>query len=403
MLLRALEEVRWTGLKSVISTVDRYDEMTVMICRFRGSETLSELSENQIATYWTRKLPPVGGGALTATRELAPAVQYVVSQSKYSGIIDAASLQEFNSFWNARGIELNGTIDGDGTLLGVLSDILTVGFSAPVVRDNKLAFSRLHPRGENEPLAQIFSPQNLTGSPEITFNLPKDDDVNEIVVEYTSPETYKTETIFCHVDENGDKAITLYPESVHQEKMQAFGVTSREQAEAMGMRRLRYLRNTRVTYRIRTELDGLNCQFNDLVGLVLDEDLSNITGRITEYDAATLTATCDMEIPRNHTAGIVYIRQKDGAPISRTFTRKDSHHITLDSDIFSWDDRYGADLEYPFFAIGEMVICWVTAVTPQDKTCELTLINYSEDIFTDDLIPSEGYGISPYGITPYGI
>ena len=384
---RALEEVKWVGLKSVISTVNRYDDMTVLICRFRGSETLSELSENQIATYWTRKLPPVGGGALTATRELAPAVQYVVSQSKYSRIIDAASLAEFNDFWTARGIELNGTIDGDGTLLQVLSDILTVGFSAPVVRDNKLAFSRLHPRGENEPLAQVFSPQNLTGSPEITFNLPKDDDVDEIVVEYTSPETYKTETIFCHVDTNGDKSITLYPESVHQEKMRAFGVTSRAQAEAMGMRRLRYLRNTRVTYRIRTELDGLNCQFNDLVGLVLDEDLSNITGRITEYDAATLTATCDMEIPRNHTAGIVYIRQKDGAPISRTFTRKDSHHITLDSDIFSWDDRYGADLEYPFFAIGEMVICWVTAVTPQDKTCELTLINYSEDIFTDDLQP----------------
>ena len=400
---RALEEVRWTGLKSVISTVNKYDDMTVLICRFRGSETLSELSENQIATYWTRKLPPVGGGALTATRELAPAVQYVVSQSKYAGIIDAASLAEFNDLWTARGIELNGTIDGDGTLLQVLSDILTVGFSAPVVRDNKLAFSRLHPRGENEPLAQVFSPQNLTGSPEITFNLPKDDDVNEVVVEYTSPETYKTETIFCHVDANGDKSITLYPESVHQEKMRAFGVTSRAQAEAMGMRRLRYLRNTRVTYRIRTELDGLNCQFNDLVGLVLDEDLSNITGRIPAYDSATLTATCDIEIPRDRTAGIVYIRQKDGSPISRTFTRKDSHHITLDSDIFPWDDRYGADIEYPFFAIGEMVICWVTGVTPQDKTCELTLINYSEDIFTDDPPALRGYGILPYGIAAYGI
>ena len=169
------------------------------------------------------------------------------------------------------------------------------------------------------------------------------------------------------------------------------------------MRRLRYLRNTRVTYRVRTELDGLNCQFNDLVGLVLDEDLSNITGRITAYDSATLTATCDMEIPRNHTAGIVYIRKLDGAPISRTFTRQDSHHITIDSDIFPWDDRYGVDLEYPFFTIGEMVTCWVTAVTPQDKTCELTLINYSEDIFTDDLPAMTGYGILPYGLAPYGV
>ena len=46
------------------------------------------------------------------------------------------------------------------------------------------------------------------------------------------------------------------------------------------MRRLRYLRNTGVTYEIRTELNGLNCQFNDLVGLMLDENLSNITVEI---------------------------------------------------------------------------------------------------------------------------
>ena len=400
---RALEEVKWVGLKSVISTVHKYDDMTVLICRFRGSETLSELSENQIATYWTRKLPDIYTGDMIPTRDIAPAVKYIVGNSKYAGIIDNDSLLDSDAFWSARAMELNGTIDGDGTLLGVLSDVLTVGLSSPVVRDNKLAFSRLHPRGENEPLAQIFSPQNLTGSPEITFNLPKDDDVNEVVVEYTSPENYKTETIFCHVDENGDKSITLYPESVHQEKIRAFGVTSRAQAEAMGMRRLRYLRNTRVTYRIRTELDGLNCQFNDLVGLVLDEDLSNITGRITAYDSATLTATCDMEIPRDRTAGIVYIRKLDGTPISRTFTRIDPHHIALDSDIFAWDDRYGADLEYPFFAIGEMVTCWVTAVTPQDKTCELTLINYSEDIFTDDPQALTGYGILPYGLAPYGV
>ena len=48
---RALEEIKWIGLKSVISTIDRYDSMTVLICRFKGNETLSELSENQLATY----------------------------------------------------------------------------------------------------------------------------------------------------------------------------------------------------------------------------------------------------------------------------------------------------------------------------------------------------------------
>lgn len=402
---RYLEEVKWVGLKSVISTVNQYDDMTVLICRFRGSETLSELSENQLATYWTRMLPPVGGGDLTPTTDLAPVVQYIVSQSKYAGIIDSDSLSEYDAYWRARGIELNGTIDSDSTLLRTLSDVLSVGFASPVVRDNKLAFSRLYERGSNTPLVQIFQPQNLTGSPEITFNLPKEDDVDEVVVEYTSPETYKTETIYCHVDNSDNASITYYPESAHQENLKAFGVTSYEQAVAMGMRRLRYLRNTRVTYKITTELDGLNCQFNDLVGLVLDEELSNVTGRVTAYDPTTLTITTDIEVTSSHSAGTVYLRALDGAPVSKTFSRVDAHHLTLDSAPFSWNDRYGADLEYPFFAIGEVVVCWVSAVAPQDKTCDLTLINYSAGIFTDDLPVTafRGYGISPYGWADYGI
>lgn len=53
--------------------------MTVLICRFKGNETLSELSENQLATYWTRKLPAVGyadsdqdSQTLLPTRDIAP-------------------------------------------------------------------------------------------------------------------------------------------------------------------------------------------------------------------------------------------------------------------------------------------------------------------------------------------
>ena len=72
---RALEEIKWVGLKSVTSTIDRYDNMTVLICRFKGNETLSELSENQLATYWTRKLPALGysdNQPLVATRDIAP-------------------------------------------------------------------------------------------------------------------------------------------------------------------------------------------------------------------------------------------------------------------------------------------------------------------------------------------
>lgn len=382
---RDLEECKWVGLKSVVSTKNQYEGVTVLLCRFKGSQTLSELSSNQISTYWTRKLPNIATGDLEPTRELAPAVKYIVNTSKYKGILDEQSLAEYNAFWNAKNITLDGTLDGDGTLLQVLRDVLSIGFASPVIDNNKLAFRHLHKRGENEPLVQIFQPQNLTKSAEITFNLPKDEDTDEIVCEYTSPETYKTETIYCHIDADGNADITDYPKSVHQETLKAFGVTNRRQAVAMGMRRLRYLRCTRVTYKIETELDGLNCQYNDLVGLVLDEELSTITGRITASEDDLKNVTVDMEIPEALSAGTVYVRTKDGACMVTTYTRKDSHHLTLTDPLPEWDEHYGEDLEYPFFTIGDVAVCWVTAVEPADKSVTLTLINYNEDMFKDDL------------------
>ena len=383
---RVLSQCKWIGLKSVISTVNKYDDMTVLICRFKGTETLSELSENQIATYWTRQLPDISTGDLTPTTDIAPVIKYVCNKSKYAGIVNDAALSDYDLLWRRSSLHLNGTVDDDSTLLNVLRDCLSVGFSSPIVVNNKLEFSRLHMIDETLPLSQIFTPQNLTKSPEITFNLPKDDDVDEVVVDYTSPETYKTETVFCHVDDNDDSLVTTYPMSVNQEKLTAFGVTSYEQAVAMGMRRLRYLRSTRVTYKIETEYDGLNCQYNDLVGLVLDENISNITGRVTAYDADELTVTTDMEIPSQLTSGIVYIRAMDGSAEQYTYSRIDSHHLSIDRALPEWSDDYGTVMEFPFFAIGEMVRCWVTSVSPADKKVSLTLVNYDDDIFKDDIL-----------------
>ena len=151
------------------------------------------------------------------------------------------------------------------------------------------------------------------------------------------------------------------------------------------MRRLRYLRNTRVTYDIKTELNGLNCNFNDLVGLVLDENLSNITGRITAIRGLMLTT--DIELPTDVFDGVIYISRKDGSYAEYTFNRIDSHTLELDTaPDFVWDDEFGVSLEYPLFAIGELQLCWVTAVKPESNNrCSLSLINYSEDIFRDDI------------------
>ena len=76
------------------------------------------------------------------------------------------------------------------------------------------------------------------------------------------------------------------------------------------------------------------------------------------------------------------IRKEKGRIISilHLYADRDVHACT---GIFSfdWDENYGVTIEYPFFAIGEIVPCWVQAVESGDKSCTLKLVNYDSRIF----------------------
>lgn len=78
---------------------------------------------------------------------------------------------------------------------------------------------------------------------------------------------------------------------------------------------------------------------------------------------------------------VIYVRKKDGSSVSYAFTRIGTYKLALGSSLFDWDENYGATIEYPFFAIGEIVPCWVQSVEPGDKSCTLKLVNYDSRIF----------------------
>ena len=78
---------------------------------------------------------------------------------------------------------------------------------------------------------------------------------------------------------------------------------------------------------------------------------------------------------------MIYVRKKDGSSVSYAFTRIGTYKLALGSSLFDWDENYGKTLEYPFFAIGEIVPCWVQSVEPGDKSCTLKLVNYDSRIF----------------------
>ena len=110
----------------------------------------------------------------------------------------------------------------------------------------------------------IFSPQNYSGL-KIDVALPRRDDAEEIEVQYTDVETYKTATVYIHMSSSQYSTIevTDYPTSIYQEKLQLFGVTERAQAVAMGARRLRTILRNRIKFSLTTEFDSLNCNYKD--------------------------------------------------------------------------------------------------------------------------------------------
>ena len=444
--------VKWTGLKSVIANPQSYDDITVLLMRFKGSETLSEMSDNQISTLFTRMLPNIETNTLEPTSALAPAVKYICDHSKFASLLHIDNIVDMDAIWNVRGLDLNGTLDSDNTLLNVLSDILHIGYSELSTRADGLQIVQIgeHPNVNYDSgrwgtltsgptdFSFIFSPQNYSGL-KIDVALPRRDDAEEIEVQYTDVETYKTATVYIHMSASQYSTIevTDYPTSIYQEKLQLFGVTEKAQAVAMGARRLRSILRNRIKFTLTTEFDSLNCNYKDFVGLVVDEPTCGMltaemrhshnpsygneyivvgsnwagdgySGRVTNYDNGIIEINPPLTAEQYGGSGDVahrptafFITDEEGQPHLLSIAYNDwinakSFRATLP---VTW---YGSDIELPRIVSAVIIPCWVEKIKPTEKNCTVELTMYDSSIFTDDLPMREGYGVSAYGTSPYG-
>ena len=390
------ETVKWCGLKCLLGEKDTYTNQTVLTVRCVGSEALSELDDNQFSTLFTRKLPNIYTGELEATTDLAPAIKYICAQSKFGNLFNQLSLAEFDSYAKSKGFEFNGAFDRENTMLDAMRAVANVGLNDLIVKNNELHLTRMEAKTEND-YTYIFTPQNMISQPQVTITLNKPDDTKQCTINYTDTSTYKTSQIVASYDENGDIIYTDYDVSPYSEEIDSLGITSVAQAQAVAGRRLGYLTYTKTQYTIETELDGLNCQYNDYVGLVLNIDLQNVCGRVVAQTDNILTLDC--EIPKNSL--YIWYRLKDGTPRLLNILAIDGVNVTVDEIPQSWDLDFGSSIEYPYFAVGNILPCWITDIQISEDKCTLTLINYDSRVFNSDYV-NLGYGYSEYGRSNYG-
>src|SRR5690606_12679671 len=73
---KLLDEVQWYGLRGRLSSSPTaYPDVTTMAITVAGGDRLAAQVERQVSGYATRLLPPLQGGALAATRDIAPWVK----------------------------------------------------------------------------------------------------------------------------------------------------------------------------------------------------------------------------------------------------------------------------------------------------------------------------------------
>lgn len=390
------ETVKWCGLKCLLGEKDTYTNQTVLTVRCVGSEALSELDDNQFSTLFTRKLPNIYSGELEATTDLAPAIKYICAQSKFGNLFNQLSLAEFDKYAKSKGFEFNGAFDRENTMLDAMRTVANVGLNDLIVKNNELHLTRMEAKTDND-YTYIFTPQNMISQPQVTITLNKPDDTKQCTINYTDTSTYKTSQVVASYDKNGDIIYTDYDVSPYSEEIDSLGITSVAQAQAVAGRRLGYLTYTKTQYTIETELDGLNCQYNDYVGLVLNIDLQNVCGRVVAQTDNILTLDC--EIPKNSL--YIWYRLKDGTPRLLNILDIDGVNVTVDEIPQNWDLDFGSSIEYPYFAVGNILPCWITDIQISEDKCTLTLINYDSRVFNSDYV-NLGYGFSEYGRSNYG-
>jgi hypothetical protein len=171
--------------------------------------------------------------------------------------LDLAEFERYQAIWTPRGDTFD-YVFSDTTAKDAIDKILRAGFAEATLETGVITPVRDEPRTVFE---QGYSPENMTGDLQRTFQGRQVDESDGVEVEYIDGNTWTTETVQAFLP--GDIGQKL-------DKIKLDGVTDRTRAWRIGMRRRRALRYRRWNYEFGTELDALNSQYLSYVPLLDD-------------------------------------------------------------------------------------------------------------------------------------
>lgn len=317
-------------------------------------------------------------------RSLSAPIKYICENSKFGKIYDEQNLMQLDQMWNTAGLNFDYRFDKSTTVLEAIKQCMQVGYTEPIIDGNKIKGTY---RSENAYIEQMFTANNMTGEPKITYNFITPTDNDEADITYMNPSNWKQDEIYVDIDKSTNESeIYNYQNSLNTEKVEVLAVTDVNKAIKLGARRLREIMYQRKQIDFDCEFDALNCNYGSLIAVALPQDLNAYSGYVIDYDSNTLICELSDTVPSD--VSLIYIRRYDGTVQQINCTYIDNTHVQLLSEL-DFNLRSNVQLDLPHYAIGKIEKYWVTSIKPSDKKCSVTAINYDARVFVDDQIEPE--------------
>lgn len=376
------DTVNWYGLKSLLRTRVSYPNWTTMSVRLRSGGRLAAQSENQINVVATRILPVLQNGAwgpAAPTRDISAFARYIAQTIGYTDDdLDMAELARLHAVWTSRGETMDHVFD-----LTTVKDALNVTFGAGMaeltISDGQIRPARDDVRTQFE---QPYSPQNMTGPLQRSFQARRIDDADGVEVEYTDSTTWTQQTVVCALP--GSQRLKL-------EKLTIAGVTDRTRAWRIGMRRARQIRYRNWTYQFSTELDALNSEYLSYVPLSDDIPGYGQSALLESIESAAGGALLRVTEPLRWEPGkdhVVAYRNPDGTLAGPWAATPGPDGYSLIADIPQpWPAiTLSQELPHVYFGTTERW-CFpalITEIQPSDNGASVTAVNYDARVYADD-------------------
>jgi len=328
------ESVYWQGLRSRLSTRPAsYPGVTTIGLTINTGTKLAAQSDRRFSVVATRQYEE------GTARTISGALYHVLHSVGFGDAqIDRDTIDWLEStYWTPRGEFLDLIADGDNTsALDALQTISAAGMGYFLLQDGLCSAGREGVKARSGGI----TPQEMAEEMETAFKAPGPDDFDGIDVNYVDSVTWAEETVECRTGSDTPRKV---------EKVTLDGVTNRNVAYRIGMRRLMKHQHQRITHTVRTEMDAWVYNFGDR--LLLTDDIPGSDTLSAMIDDASLASGVltirvgeylDWEIdsPR------CLIRFQDGSLSSLLEpTRIDGHTLTvpaagLDFDTWAMDDPH---------------------------------------------------------------